>query len=102
MFIDWSPTWLTQPMQHVVDLTRLEPVALEHRTQHPGGEIDGVHAAERSAGLAAPGGGADDVDDDGGGLMFSSLWDSRQPPADQTSADSSGRVVIDAVAASGT
>ena len=53
--------------QDVIDLARLEPVALEDRGQRAGCEVDGMHTGERASGLAPTGGRPDDVDDDGGG-----------------------------------
>jgi hypothetical protein len=48
---------------HIIDLARLEAIALEHGYQHLGGQIDRMQRAERAARLAAPRRGADDVDD---------------------------------------
>ena len=56
---------------HVVDQCRVELVALGHRLEGLGGQVDGVPAAELP--VALPAGGADGVDDDCGGHGVSSL-----------------------------
>ena len=55
---------------HVVDLGRVELVALRHRLEGLGGQVDGVPVAQLA--VALPAGGPDGVDDDCGGHGVSS------------------------------
>ena len=51
--------------QYIVDLSGLEPVALEHRLQHVRCQIDRVDARQHPTGLAPADRSSDDVDEDG-------------------------------------
>ena len=64
MLTAWSPTWVTAPGDHIVDLRGVDSCPGHQFLEAVRQQVDGQHVVQRAAGLALSDRGANRSDDD--------------------------------------